>query len=114
MEFQEKVDSAVRGLLERFEKIGLVPLAADLALSVDPTQPPIEPTSEIVQQRFESGESRLVAQVVLRPTHVAFTERVLDPEAHEMTQAFRKELPTEEEVGIDMMVEELSSWDEDL
>lgn len=109
-EFRERVSNVVRILIDELEKLGVMVRSASPAslpaMINDPTAP--EPDVDAsLEDNFESGAIGIFVAVEATTTPVAFSERILDPEAHEQAQAFRMDLPTEEEVQLRDMQDEI-------
>lgn len=109
-EFKERVSNVIRILVDELEKLGIMVRSASPAslpaIINDPVAPEIEP-DDSMEDNFNSGAIGIFVAVEATTNPIAFSERILDPEAHSQAQAFRMDLPTEEEVQLRDMQEEI-------
>lgn len=116
MDFADKLNNTASNALKSLEKIGVHVKSAELgtvpkdpAKMLDPEFVEMVTSGDKEEELFESGELRILMRVVAHTADLAFSEKILDPEMHELNQEFRMQLPTEDEVNLGMMSEDLDA-----
>lgn len=100
-------------LADELEKIGVYPENFSLGIQAnDPSLERIEEDADILDM-MRQGQINVVIGCELRTGNVAFSDRVLNPVEHSQLEEMRKMVGTEEEVGIEIMAEDLGTWDSD-
>lgn len=121
--FQEEVNRTVGEAVDTLEKFGLfapvvtmgaIPKALADELGGDgPPDEDLDITSlmeageKSLRERFNDGDVIVSVGLTCTLTEASMSDKVLDPESYEMNQEFRKQLPTEEEIELRAMVEDL-------
>lgn len=112
-DFDIKIDQLGKSVSETLEKNGIY--LSNMVLTFHPTQlAQLEDkafldkvAAEDFASLFETGEVKMVFNFEAYTKDVAFSDRVLEPEQWEQDQQIRKELPSENEVTMRFIQEEL-------
>ena len=109
-DFKNRLSNTIRILVDELEKLGvMVKVASPASLPAamnDPAAPEVDIKASL-EDNFKAGAIAIFVAVESTTTPIAFSERILDPEAHAQAHAFRMDLPTEEEVQLKDMQEEI-------
>ncbi len=100
-------------LADELEKIGVY--TENFSLGIQPNDPSLERLEEDadILEMMRQDLIKVVIGCEVRTGNVAFSDRVLNPDEHSQIEEMRKMVGTEEEVGIDIMAEDLGNWDSD-
>lgn len=86
----------------------------DALMGIDPTDPKNleEFLNSQTDELFEDGKLKIALNIVARTEDLAFSDKVLNPELFEIEQEFRMQLPTDDEVSLEAMIEDLAELDD--
>lgn len=101
----ERINLLVQKVHEAMEDIGLYSLDYSVGTnSAEVLQKAAEDSNDFdVRQLIESGEASFVLSGAFRVNELAWSDRVLDPEAHDLDRQFRRMMPSEAEMKLERL-----------
>ena len=114
---EEAFESVIKELEERLNKLGLYMINAEIGIVtrenqiVHPSQ--INEDYSLEEIVKNPQDHSIYLSSVFQLSDLCWSDRVLNPEKHQEDKEFRAILPTEFEVTLESMKDELLNWDEE-
>ena len=120
-DFNERLNSTAQDAMDALSKIGVHVIEANLGVMPTDADNIFDPefldkmaSREGELELFEDDKVRMVIEFVAETIDLAFSDKVLNPELHELNKEIRYQLPTEEEAELEALLPDLiEGFDDD-
>lgn len=121
--FDSQIQEIINNTSEQFDLIGLYSVSANVGLvpsrdtdpdEVETLMTKTESDQDSVAKMVQGGELDVMMVMSFRIGEVAWSERVLNPESYEDKKEFERLMPTEQEIGKTVIIDEIlnDNWDD--
>jgi hypothetical protein len=106
-------EPVVNQLETALTNIGLYMMNVDIGVVASSKDQPVDDNFTVDKLTSNPEDYSIYITAMFQISDIAWTDRIINPDAHNETQEFKKIAPTEFEISLESFKDDLTNWDDE-